>query len=139
LLPVEEVIDSLTTIPKGFKAAIENTDEGIRVASDLANVDWCFVSEESVDEFLDVANFTAEAYREIDDADMLAAIQRTVFSVEKDGMRHALSEESHVFFVRVRIRNLLRRSVRGSCRRSWRGSDIVWQRHYRTLDRVQVF
>ena len=44
LLPVKEIIDALTTIPKGFKATIENTDDGIRVVGDLADVDWCFVS-----------------------------------------------------------------------------------------------
>ena len=91
LLPVKEAIDALTTIPKGFKATIENTDDGIRVVGNLADVDWCFASEESVDEFLDVANFSAKAYHEVVESDMLTAIQRTVFAVEKDGMRQALS------------------------------------------------
>ena len=91
LLPVKEVIDALATIPKGFKATIENTDDGIRVVGDLADVDWCFASEESVDDFPDVANFTTEAYHEVVESDMLTAIQRTVFAVEKDGMRQALS------------------------------------------------
>jgi len=91
LLPVKEVIDALAMIPKGFKATIENTNEGIRVIGDDAGVDWCFASEESIDAFPDVANFTAEAYHEVDEADMLTAIQRTVFAVEKNGVRHALS------------------------------------------------
>jgi len=91
LLPVKEVIDALATIPKNSRAIIENTDEGIRVADDDAGVDWCFASEESADDFPDVADFTAESYHEIDADDMLTAIQRTIFAVEKDGMRQALT------------------------------------------------
>ena len=91
LLPVKEVVDALAMIPKGSKATIENTDEGVRVASDPAEVGWRFACEESVDKFPDVADFTAEAYHEVGDADMLTAIQRTVFAVEKDSIREGLS------------------------------------------------
>jgi len=50
LLPVKEVIDSLTTIPKDFKTTIEYTDEGVLTIDDPTGTAWSFAPEESIDE-----------------------------------------------------------------------------------------
>ena len=79
-----------TTTTRRTYCRQEDTIEDYRLDS-TTNVDWCFACEESVDEFPDVANFTAKAYHEVDEADMLTAIQRTVFAIEKNEVRIALS------------------------------------------------
>jgi DNA polymerase-3 subunit beta len=121
LLPTKEVIDSLTTIPKGCKITVENTDKGVRAVGDDTGVDCCFVSEEFADQFSDVADFTAETYHEIADADVLTAIHRTVSVVDKNEVRQALSgvcfesDGSTMYAVATDGRRLAIQEFKGKC------------------------
>ena len=99
LVDVDVTEDGAVLVPiKEFRTMLESTKDN-HLTLESKDGGWRLIGKENVnewyssdpDEFPDVSDFTAESYHEISADELYRAIKRTVFAVEKDGTRHALS------------------------------------------------
>ena len=87
LLPVKRLIDILGST-KASQIHLASIDGGIALECD--GEEYTFLTH-SPDEFPDVSDFNAESYHEIPASTMQATIQQTVFAIDKENARYALS------------------------------------------------